>query len=95
MATPKPRDIVRIPRFEPPAIIDGRVVLIPNGKTDDVVLTNVHEYSNGDLGLSYRFASNRHRGIDSSCPIPAKHIDLIVLLGHDESVSLAPRSMLS
>jgi len=79
------------------AIAVHDIIDIPQGihrKIERVVILNVHTYDTGDLSIRFRYASNRHRGVDWRGFLDKADADAAVHVGRDETVDLASRSML-
>lgn len=73
------------------------VIAFPTGisreRTEGVVL-DMHVYETGDVSLRWRYASNRHRGVDWRGFIAAADVPGVEVLEHDETVDRSERSLL-
>lgn len=78
--------------FQPGDIVNYRWGI--HSEPVSIVLLDIVEHESGALSIRYRFAVNRHRGIDWRGFVQAQDVPAMLKTGHDESVSLSPRSML-
>ncbi len=73
------------------------VIRFPSGvnrqPTEGIVL-NMHTYETGDVSMRWRYASNRHRGIDWRGFIAAEDVPNVVVIERDETVSPDVHSMM-
>jgi len=73
------------------------VIRFPSGINREItegVVLDMHEYETGDVSMRWRYASNRHRGVDWSGFIRASDVPGVVVIERDETVSGAVHSML-
>jgi hypothetical protein len=73
------------------------VIRFPSGinrELTDGVILDMHVYDSGGVSLRWRYAGNRHRGIDWHGFISPAEVSGVVVLDHDETVNTSPRSML-
>lgn len=75
----------------------GDIITAPVGINRDmtpVVVLSTHEYDNGAVSYRFRYANNRHRGLDWSGHLSAQDVADVRVVDHDDTVDCTPRSLL-